>query len=144
MANVLIVDDDPDTVEASTELLESFGHRVQTGHNGEEGLRSLGAGQLPDCVLLDVDMPVLSGPEMVRQMLLHDAGEEKIPIVLVSGRADLPEVAHRIGTPYFLAKASADYGESLLRLIDRALRERLPPHRASKVLHRREEPGAPR
>jgi CheY-like chemotaxis protein len=127
MANVLIVDDDWDLVEVSTDLLESSGHRVQTGYNGEEGLKSLGEGQLPDCVLLDVDMPVLSGPGMAHQMLLHDAGEEKIPIVLVSARPDLPEIARRIGTPYFLAKASADYGNNLLRLLDRALRERLVP-----------------
>jgi CheY-like chemotaxis protein len=127
MANVLIVDDDSDTVEVCTELLESYGHRVQTGYNGEEGLKSLGEGKLPDCVLLDVDMPVLSGPGMAHQMLLHDAGEEKIPIVLVSARVDLAEVARRIGTPYFLAKASADYGDNLIGLLDRALRERRAP-----------------
>jgi CheY-like chemotaxis protein len=127
MANVLIVDDDSDLVEISTELLALSGHRVQTGYNGEEGLKSLGKGKLPDCVLLDVDMPVLNGPEMAHQMLLHDAGEEKIPIVLVSARADLPEVARRVGTRYFLAKASADYGVNLLGTLDRALRERLAP-----------------
>ena len=127
MAKLLIVDDDPATVEVATELLESCGHRVQTGRNGEEGLKSLAEGELPDCVLLDVDMPLLSGPGMAHQMQLHDDGEEKIPIVLVSGRPDLPEVARRVGTPYFLAKASADYVESLLALVDRALRERLAP-----------------
>jgi CheY-like chemotaxis protein len=78
MANVLIVDDDLDTVELSRELLESAGHLIQTGHTGEEGLKSLDAGPLPDCVMLDVDMPVLSGPGMAHQMLLHDAGEERI------------------------------------------------------------------
>jgi CheY-like chemotaxis protein len=127
MANVLIVDDSADTVELTTELLESAGHRVRTGYNGEDGLKSLETGALPDCVLLDVDMPVLSGPGMVHQMVLHDAGEERIPILLVSGRNDLLEVAARIGTPYFLAKASPDYSEVLLRLLERVLRERLPP-----------------
>jgi CheY-like chemotaxis protein len=127
MANVLIVDDDSDTVEVCTDLLESSGHRVQTGYNGEEGLKSLGEGKLPDCVLLDVDMPVLSGPAMAHQMLLHDAGEENIPILLVSARVDLAEVARHIGTPYFLAKASADYGDNLIGLLDRALRERWAP-----------------
>jgi FixJ family two-component response regulator len=127
MANVLIVDDDRDTVAASTDLLESVGHRIQTGYNGEQGLKALDAGPLPDCVLLDVDMPVLNGPEMAHRMLLHDAGEERIPIVLVSGRDDLPTVAGRMGTPYFLRKASAEYGETLLKILDRALRERRAP-----------------
>jgi FixJ family two-component response regulator len=127
MANVLIVDDDSDTVECSRELLESAGHRIQTGYNGEEGLKSLNAGPLPDCVLLDVDMPVLSGPEMVHRMLLHDAGEEKIPILLVSGRGNLSEVAGRMGTPYFLMKATPDFGTTLLKILDRALRERRAP-----------------
>jgi CheY-like chemotaxis protein len=127
MANVLIVDDNPDSVEATTELLESAGHRIQTGKNGEEGLKSLGAGPLPDCVVLDVDMPVLSGPEMAHRMLLHDAGEERIPILLVSGRSDLSEVAARMKTPYFLTKATSDYGKTLLTVLDRALSERRAP-----------------
>ena len=38
MANILIVDDDVDMVDASKELLESVGHCVRTGHSGEEGL----------------------------------------------------------------------------------------------------------
>jgi hypothetical protein len=63
-------------------------------------------------------------------MLLHDAGEERIPILLVSGRNDLPEVAGRLGTPYFLRKATPDYGEALLQILDRALRERRAPSAA--------------
>jgi CheY-like chemotaxis protein len=127
MANVLIVDDNSDNVELSAELLESAGHCITKRFNGEEGLKSLNAGPLPDCVLLDVDMPVLNGPEMARRMLLHDAGEERIPILLVSGRDDLPAVAERMGTPYFLRKACPDYGEALLKVLDRALRERRAP-----------------
>jgi CheY-like chemotaxis protein len=107
--------------------LESAGHRIQTGVNGEEGLKSLNAGPLPDCVLLDVDMPVLGGPALAHQMLLHDAGEEKIPILLVSGRDNLSELAARMGTPYFLKKATSDFGTTLLKILDRALRERRAP-----------------
>jgi len=143
MASVLMVDDNLDTLELSVELVESAGHRVQTGHNGEEGLRSLAAGPLPDCVVLDVDMPVLSGPGMAHQMLLHDAGEEKIPIVLVSGRDDLSEVARRIGTPYFLAKGISDYGKALLELLARALGERLAPASARTRRENRARTQAP-
>jgi hypothetical protein len=60
-------------------------------------------------------------------MLLHDAGEEMIPIVLVSGRDDLAAIAARMGTPYFLKKASADYGEVLLKILARALSEKRAP-----------------
>ena len=127
MANVLIVDDDADTRELTVELVESAGHTVQVGRNGEEGLESLGSGPLPDCVLLDVEMPVLSGPGMAHRMLLHDAGEEDIPIVLLSGAANLSEVARKVGTPYFLAKAAADYTTVLLELLDKALLERKVP-----------------
>lgn len=125
--NVLIVDDDLDIADASKELLEGAGHKVRIRHNGEEGLSSLDEAPLPDCVLLDVEMPVLNGPEMVHQMLLHDAGEENIPILLVSGRNDLSAIARRMGTPYFLAKASADYADQLLRILARASRERQAP-----------------
>jgi len=127
MANVLIVDDDVDIADGSRELLESAGHQTRVGHNGEEGLASLSAGPLPDCVLLDVDMPLLNGPGMAHQMLLHDAGEDKIPILLVSGRHDLSEIAAAMGTPYFLTKAVPDYGKALLKILDRALAERRAP-----------------
>ena len=127
MATILIVDDDLDCLDLCRELLESAGHRIRTGHSGKEGLQSLATGPLPDCVLLDVDMPVQTGPEMAHQMLLNDAGEEKIPIVLVSARSDLATVAARMGTPYFLMKASTDYGRVLLETVARALAERRAP-----------------
>ena len=127
MANVLVVDDDADIADLSKELLESAGHHVRIASTGAEGLVSLSEAALPDCVLLDVEMPVLSGPAMAHQMLLHDAGEEKIPILLVSGRDDLPAVAARMGTPYFLRKASDNYGAILLEIVARAIIEKRAP-----------------
>ena len=126
-ATVLIVDDNLDIAEASEMLLTSAGYAVRTASNGKEGLASLSDGRLPNCVLLDVDMPGLSGPEMAHQMLLHDAGEESIPIVLVSARHDVPEIAARMGTPYFLTKGSAGYTDALLAILARALREHCAP-----------------
>jgi CheY-like chemotaxis protein len=127
MANVLIVDDDVQVAKVSARALTSRGHRVSTALTGEDGLRVLGHAPLPDCVILDVEMPVLTGPEMAYEMLRHDAGLEKVPIVLVSGRGDLPEVAARVGTPYFLSKGSSHYLQVLERLLARALRERVAP-----------------
>jgi DNA-binding NtrC family response regulator len=128
MAHLLLVDDDSDLVEAFAEILRAEGHDVKTAASGEEGLRALRAEPLPDLVVLDVDMPIMGGPAMAHEMLVHDAGEEKIPVLLMSGRADLAQIAARMGTPYFLPK-SGDAGRFLF-VLDRALRERVAPSSA--------------
>jgi CheY-like chemotaxis protein len=129
MAHLLLVDDDGDVVEAFADHLRAEGYEVRTARTGEEGLEALRAARLPDVVVLDVDMPVLGGPGMAHQMLLHDPGEEKIPILLMSGRDDLQQIAGRMGTPYFLKKAG-DIGGNLLEVLARALRERDAPSSA--------------
>ena len=125
MANLLLVDDDGDLVEALADQLRSDGHEVRTANNGEEGLELLRTLPLPDAVVLDVDMPILGGPGMAHQMLVHDAGQEMIPIILVSAASDLTEVAQKMGTKYFLRKP-CDL-TAFLALLDRALRERTAP-----------------
>jgi FixJ family two-component response regulator len=67
-------------------------------------------------------MPVLGGPGMAHKMLLHDAGEEKIPIILMSARPDLPQIAEKMGTSYVLAKPTTI--KVFLSLLERALGER--------------------
>jgi CheY-like chemotaxis protein len=125
MSNVLIVDDDFDIVEGLTELLKGEGYGVHTARTGEEGLAVLRSASLPDAILLDVDMPILGGPGMAHKMLLHDAGEERVPIVLVSARPDLPAIATEMGTPYSVGKPF-DIGV-LLSLLERAIHDRVPP-----------------
>lgn len=128
MGRVLVVDDDLDIAENLEHLLVSEGHTVQTARTGEEGLQALRTPPLPDVILLDVDMPVLGGIGMAHQMMLHDAGEERIPIILCSGRHDLPQLAATMGTPYLLAKPFDLH--RLLALLAQALRDRVAPKSA--------------
>jgi DNA-binding response OmpR family regulator len=124
-AHLLIVDDDFDLVDALSHVLEAQGYAVQSAHTGEEGLSALRSASLPDAILLDVDMPVLGGPGMAHKMMLHDAGEETIPIILCSARTDLPALASEMGTPYWIAKPfDVIQLSSVLRL---AINERHPP-----------------
>ncbi len=124
MARLLIVEDDADVSEALAGILRAFGHEVQTASNGEAGLRQL-AGARVDVVLLDLEMPVLDGPGMVVRMVLQDCGMEKIPVVLVSGMADVAAVGQRLGTPYHLLKPYAL--DALVKVLGRALTERQAP-----------------
>ena len=55
MAKILIVDDDPDMVEASRIVLERDGYSVENASNVEEGLQKLAEGK-PDLLILDVMM----------------------------------------------------------------------------------------
>lgn len=109
------------------EILRETGHIVRIANNGCEGLACLEEGY-PDAVLLDVEMPLVSGPEMAIRMFLHNCGQEKIPILLLSGVKNLPAVAALVQTPYFLSKPYTV--EEMLRLLERALVERIPPRRA--------------
>ncbi|MGZ6089350.1 MAG: response regulator [Polyangiales bacterium] len=124
MADLLVVDDDPDLAEALECVLLAYDHVVRVARNGEQALELIDE-RLPDLVLLDVEMPVLDGPSMAYRMLLTDMGREKIPIIFMSGVIDLHVVAAKVGTPYFLGKP---YNlDALLTLLDRALVERRPP-----------------
>jgi DNA-binding NtrC family response regulator len=128
VAHLLLVDDDNDIVEALGELLREEGHEVHTASTGEEGLVVLRASPLPDALVLDVDMPVLGGPGMAHKMLLHDAGEENVPIILMSARQDLREIARKMGTAYVVKKPTTI--DAFLTVLDRALRERRGPSSA--------------
>jgi DNA-binding NtrC family response regulator len=125
MANILVVDDDWDVAEALVTLLELDGHAVRYAQDGLAGLRAMQA-YLPEVVCLDVDMPRLNGPDFAYRLIVEDSGKELIPIILVSGVANLVEVAQEVGTPYFVRKPfSLDGIEAMLA---RALKEHRVPH----------------
>jgi DNA-binding NtrC family response regulator len=129
MAELLVVDDDSDVAEVLRMILQER-HTIRIAHNGEAGLRLLND-RAPDLLLLDVEMPVLDGPSMAYRLIILDAGRELIPIVLISGVADLERVAEQVGTPYYLLKP-VDI-EPLIEIVERALAERRPPKPALSV-----------
>lgn len=124
MADLLVVDDDPDAAGALAEAMLNEGHCVRVAYDGREGL-GLATERMPDAVLLDVDMPVLDGPGLAWRMLVHNCGLEKVPVVLLSGVPELAEIARQVGTPYFLGKPY--WYEDLVALVDRSLAERTAP-----------------
>jgi len=71
---ILAVDDEPDTLELYEAMLSGMGHRVTTAVNGYEALRILERHPLPDMVLMDIQMPVISGTETLRMIRERYAG----------------------------------------------------------------------
>ncbi|MCD6302046.1 MAG: response regulator [Anaerolineae bacterium] len=87
MAKILVVDDDPDFLEATRMVLEPAGHEVITATDGDEGLERSRAKE-PDLVILDVIMStVLDGLNMSQRMS-QDPDQADIPILMVTSIAN--------------------------------------------------------
>lgn len=124
MTDLLVVDDDPNLSEVLGELLRGEGFEVRTARDGEEGIERV-RNRHPDLILLDVEMPRLTGPEMANRLSLGGEGAETIPVILLAGVTNLSSIAESVGTPYFLQKPY-DF-DSVLRVVSQALRERRAP-----------------
>lgn len=67
MKKILLVDDDPDFVEAVKVIVESGGYEVKVAYDGKEGLEAV-AEEKPDLIVLDVMMPVMNGHEACNEL----------------------------------------------------------------------------
>lgn len=86
MAKILIVDDDPDIVQAMRLVLQDKGYIVITSENAEEGINSTQK-EKPDLIILDVMMPGQDGFDACR-ILKKDPGTQKIPILMLTAIKD--------------------------------------------------------
>lgn len=90
-ANILIIEDH-DAVRLLLGLTFKQQYHVVTKRDGIEGLAWLAAGNMPDLIMLDMQMPRLNGLEFLRQ--LRSTGFfAQIPVLLVSGNDDAIENA---------------------------------------------------
>ncbi len=80
---ILVVDDDPDILGATAHLLEKMGHAVDKAADGKEAMRLVQDHQ-PDLVLLDRDLPDMSGLEVCRRIKMIRTRAE-IFVIIVSG-----------------------------------------------------------
>jgi two-component system alkaline phosphatase synthesis response regulator PhoP len=64
---ILVVDDDPDILDAVTMILESQGYQVVTARDGIEGLATLKA-EHPDLMILDLMMPKMDGFAVCKEL----------------------------------------------------------------------------
>jgi FixJ family two-component response regulator len=116
-AIVYVVDDDSSIREAISSLLGLSGLRVETFATAPEFLRSKRP-DLPGCVVLDVELPGLSGLDLQRELAAHGV---TLPIIFITGYGDIPMSvrAMKAGALEFLTKPFHD--QDLLDAIQQAL-----------------------
>jgi FixJ family two-component response regulator len=116
---VYIIDDDQAMVESLSWIIESIGLKVRTFVRPQEFLEEYNP-QQHGCLLLDVRMPGMSGPEL--QMRLNEHGMPTLPIIFISGHGDVPLAVRvmKAGAIDFLTKPFND--QVLIESINKALR----------------------
>jgi len=88
---ILIVDDEPDLLGAVEYRLKFADCDVVTASNGQEGLEKAAA-ERPDLILLDTNMPVMSGHQMLER-LRADPALKGIPVIMLTARCEPQDIA---------------------------------------------------
>ena len=98
-ARILVVDDEPDIVDTIQYRLEWCHCEVITAANGKEGLEKA-ANERPDLILLDTNMPVMNGHEMLKHLREHPDLKD-IPVIMVTVICEPKDIA--IASSYGIA-----------------------------------------
>ena len=114
---ISVIDDDASVRAATNNLLRSHGYTVHTFASAEEFLRSVHLNNT-SCVIADVQMSVMSGPELLT--LMRTQGY-RVPFIFITAFPDesVRARALKAGAICFLAKPFA--GPTLIKCLDTAL-----------------------
>ncbi len=101
---ILIVDDDPDTIEFLRIILERQGYSVLIAHNGLEALK-MAHREKPDLVVLDIMMPGLDGYEVARTLRRHPE-TALTPIMMFTAKSQTQDkvAGYEAGVDIYLTK----------------------------------------
>jgi DNA-binding response OmpR family regulator len=102
---IAVIEDDLPICEMYEFKLISSGFEVKVGHNGAEGERLI-QNFLPDLILLDLKMPVMSGDEMLERIRATDWGAKIRVIILTNiSRDEAPHNLRFLNVDRYIVKA---------------------------------------
>ena len=129
--HILIVDDYPDALDIWTIFLRSMGFQVSTAADGVSAMAQ--AQQLqPDLIVLDLELPGISGFEAARRLRRH-ATTHDIPLIAATGYSHQRQLsmAREAGFDHVLVKPLEP--DVLVREIERLLDDRVPVRQPIRV-----------
>jgi DNA-binding NtrC family response regulator len=114
---VCVIDDETSIRESLSNLLRSAGLKVQAFASAQEFLTNWPR-EAPKCLVLDIQLPGLSGLDLQQELA---GGDAQIPIIFMTGYADIPMTvrAMKAGAIEFLTKPFRD--GDLLSAVDQAI-----------------------
>jgi EAL domain-containing protein (putative c-di-GMP-specific phosphodiesterase class I)/ActR/RegA family two-component response regulator len=116
--SVLVVDDEPSFVRAVARVLSGAGFYVTTAHNGAEAADAI-ASQAFEAILSDIQMPELSGVDLLSLVRTHDLD---VPVILMTAAPTLETAleAVSLGALQYLVKPVPN--DKLIAVVERACR----------------------
>lgn len=133
MANILLIEDNENMRENTSEILTLAGHQVETASNGKEGVIKVQLNK-PDLIICDIMMPELDGYGVLH-MLNRDPSTNHIPFIFLTAKADRSDVRKgmELGADDYVTKPFDDV--ELLAAVETRLKK-------SSLLHAyRQVPG---
>jgi DNA-binding response OmpR family regulator len=106
--SVLIIDDDPQITELLKESLEDESLVVYCKHSGEDALNFLSFTKV-DCIVLDVYMPMMSGPEIIQTLRQK---KDQTPFFYITGYLDSPRENLNLFKPQAIIFKPFDFEEA--------------------------------
>jgi DNA-binding NtrC family response regulator len=113
MANVLLVDDEPDFVAAAKEMLQLHGHTVESAERLESARRLLG-GAPPDVLLLDLMLPDGNGLELLEE--LRESPVKRV--VFITGHPGIKSLIKNLSGPSVSYLTKPIGSSELLRTVE--------------------------
>ena len=115
-ATILVVDDDPLSLQALYNHLTIQRYSVLKSQSGTEALKILESGTMPDLILLDIMMPRLTGFEVCKK-IRHIYPATELPVILLTDRDQVTDLIEgfRVGANDYLMKPFSKY-ELLARI----------------------------
>ncbi len=136
MKNILLIDDDLSLSESLAGLLDSREYRLDTMADAPGTLDFIES-NLPDCVLLDVNLPSMSGLDLLKQIrLIKDAP----PVIVISGHVSTDSAIQAMKEGAYEYVTKPFQFERLMSTISNATRENVGSQRAAKSASKPPEP----
>jgi CheY-like chemotaxis protein len=120
LKSILLVDDSKFQRLANEGVLARAGYKIVTASDGEEAL-VIAHDRIPDLILLDMMLPKLGGPEVLRA-LKKDPVTASIPVIVLSGLAQKNEAKlMQEGAAAYFEKSKLGNADLLIDLVKKAL-----------------------
>lgn len=119
MARVLVVDDNEDILNLVQARLKKGGHQVVGAASADEALTVIQSKGAPEVMVLDVDMPGMSGLELLKELRQRE-GFEDLPAIFLSAKVQPEDIraGQELGATYLTKPFVAS---ALLKAVEKAL-----------------------